>query len=150
MRYLGQEAVQFGRIQGHLQKCAYFALIGGGHILDTKVIGAGSVLRTAVIFFYLSNEGISLLENAAHLGMPVPKKLKEEVFLVSLVQNENIDNYTIKSDEVQRDFDYYMAQRVAEQLKNAGLISIDEFNKLTALNRRTFLPMNVEILPKIR
>ena len=77
MRYLGQEAVQFGRIQGHLQKCAYFALIGGGHILDTKVIGAGSVLRTAVIFFYLSNEGISLLENAAHLGLPVPKKLKD-------------------------------------------------------------------------
>lgn len=54
-----------------------FALVGGGHILDTKVIGAGSVLRTAVIFFYLSNEGISLLENAAHLGLPVPKKLKD-------------------------------------------------------------------------
>lgn len=56
----------------------------------------------------------------------------------------------ITQEEIQRDFDYYMAQRVAEQLKNAGLISIDEFNKLTALNRRTFLPMNVEILPKIR
>ncbi len=54
-----------------------FALVGGGHILDTRVIGAGSVLRTAVIFFYLSNEGISLLENAAHLGLPVPKKLKD-------------------------------------------------------------------------
>ena len=56
----------------------------------------------------------------------------------------------ITQEEIQRDFDYYMAQRVAEQLKNAGLISIDEFDKLTALNRRTFLPMNVEILPKIR
>lgn len=56
----------------------------------------------------------------------------------------------ITQEEIQRDFDYYMAQRVAEQLKNPGLISIDEFNKLTALNRRTFLPMNVEILPKIR
>ena len=54
-----------------------FTAVGGGHILDTKVIGAGSVLRTAVIFFYLSNEGISLLENAAHLGLPVPKKLKD-------------------------------------------------------------------------
>ena len=52
-------------------------------------------------------------------------------------------------EEMQRDFDYYIAQRVAEQLKNSGLISIDEFNKLTQLNRRTFLPMNVEILPKI-
>lgn len=56
----------------------------------------------------------------------------------------------ITQEEIQHDFDYYMAQCIAEQLKNAGLISIDEFNKLTALNRRTFLPMNVEILPKIR
>jgi phage-related holin len=40
------------------------------------VIGTGSVLRTAVIFFYLSNEGISLLENAAYLGLPVPQKVK--------------------------------------------------------------------------
>ena len=65
-------------------------------------------------------------------------------------KNNCIDNYTIKSDEIQRDFDYYMAQRIAEKLKSEGLISIDEFNKLTALNRRTFLPMNAEILPKIR
>lgn len=62
----------------------------------------------------------------------------------------HIDSKPVTQEEIQRDFDYYMAQRVAEQLKNAGLISIDEFNKLTALNRRTFLPMNVEILPKIR
>lgn len=65
-------------------------------------------------------------------------------------QKVGIDINTIKEEDIQRDFDYYMAQRVAEQLKNARLISIDEFNKLTALNRRTFLPMNVEILPKIR
>ena len=63
--------------KGICRKVLIFALVGGGHILDTKVIGAGSVLRTAVIFFYLSNEGISLLENAAHLGLPVPKKLKD-------------------------------------------------------------------------
>ena len=59
------------------KKVLIFALVGLGHILDTRVIGAGSVLRTAVIFFYLSNEGVSLVENAAHLGLPVPKKLKE-------------------------------------------------------------------------
>lgn len=41
-----------------------------------QVIGTGSVLRTAVIFFYISNEGVSLLENAAHLGLPVPEKIK--------------------------------------------------------------------------
>ena len=44
--------------------------------VDVQVIGTGSVLRTAVIFFYISNEGVSLLENAAHLGLPVPEKIK--------------------------------------------------------------------------
>lgn len=62
--------------KGIFKKVFIFALVGVGHILDTRVIGAGSVLRTAVIFFYLSNEGISLLENAGHLGLPIPKKLK--------------------------------------------------------------------------
>ena len=47
-----------------------------GIVLDVQVIGTGSVLRTAVIFFYISNEGVSLLENAAHLGLPVPEKIK--------------------------------------------------------------------------
>ena len=63
--------------KGIFKKVLIFALVGVGHILDTRIIGAGSVLRTAVIFFYLSNEGVSLIENAAHLGLPVPKKLKE-------------------------------------------------------------------------
>ena len=63
--------------KGICRKVLIFALVGDGHILDTRVIGAGSVLRTAVIFFYLSNEGVSLIENAAHLGLPVPKKLKD-------------------------------------------------------------------------
>ena len=53
-----------------------FSLVGIGHVLDTQVIGTGSILRTAVIFFYLSNEGVSLVENAAHLGLPIPEKLK--------------------------------------------------------------------------
>ncbi|MBR5010093.1 MAG: phage holin family protein, partial [Clostridia bacterium] len=53
------------------------ALVGLGHVLDTHVVGTGSALRSAVICFYMSNEGVSLLENASHLGLPVPKKLKE-------------------------------------------------------------------------
>lgn len=61
---------------GIFKKVIIFALVGVGHILDTRIIGAGSVLRTAVIFFYLSNEGVSLLENAAYLGLPIPQKLK--------------------------------------------------------------------------
>lgn len=62
--------------KGIFKKVLIFALVGIGHILDTHVIGTGSVLRTAIIFFYLSNEGVSLIENAGHLGLPIPEKLK--------------------------------------------------------------------------
>ena len=62
--------------KGIFKKVLIFAMVGIGHILDMQVIGTGSILRTAIIFFYTSNEGISLLENAAHLGLPVPEKLK--------------------------------------------------------------------------
>ena len=62
--------------KGICRKVLIFLLVGIGNIIDVQVIGSGSVMRTAVIFFYLSNEGISLIENAAHLGLPVPDKLK--------------------------------------------------------------------------
>ena len=63
--------------KGICRKVIIFLLVGIAHVLDVNVIATGSVLRTAVIFFYLSNEGVSLLENAAHLGLPVPEKLKD-------------------------------------------------------------------------
>ena len=63
--------------KGIAKKVLIFLLIGVANILDVQVIGTGSVLRTAVIFFYISNEGVSLLENAAHLGLPVPERLKD-------------------------------------------------------------------------
>lgn len=62
--------------RGICRKVLIFLLVGVANILDVQVIGTGSVLRTAVIFFYLSNEGVSLLENAAHLGLPVPDAIK--------------------------------------------------------------------------
>lgn len=62
--------------KGICRKVLIFMLVGIANILDVEVIGTGSVLRTAVIFFYISNEGVSLLENAAHLGLPVPEKVK--------------------------------------------------------------------------
>ena len=63
--------------KGICRKVLIFALVGIGHILDTHVIGSGSVMRTAIIFFYISNEGVSLIENAVHIGLPVPQKLKD-------------------------------------------------------------------------
>ena len=63
--------------RGICRKVLIFLLVGIANILDIHVLGNGSVLRTAVIFFYISNEGVSLLENAAHLGLPVPEKVKD-------------------------------------------------------------------------
>lgn len=62
--------------KGICRKVLIFLLVGIANVLDVQVIGTGCILRTAVIFFYISNEGISLLENAAHLGLPVPAKMK--------------------------------------------------------------------------
>ena len=63
--------------RGIFKKVLIFSLVAIGHIIDKNVIGDGSVIRTEVIFFYLSNEGISILENAVHVGLPVPQKLKD-------------------------------------------------------------------------
>ena len=62
--------------KGICRKVLIFTLVGIGNIVDVYVLGQAGVLRTAVIFFYLSNEGVSILENSAHLGLPIPEKLK--------------------------------------------------------------------------
>lgn len=62
--------------KGICRKVLIFALVGVGHLLDTQIFGETGVLRTAVIFFYISNEGLSLAENAAYLGLPIPEKLR--------------------------------------------------------------------------
>lgn len=63
--------------KGICRKVLIFLMVGIANIIDVQVIGTGTVLRTAVIFFYLSNEGVSMVENASRLGLPIPKKLKE-------------------------------------------------------------------------
>ena len=62
--------------KGLCRKVLIFILVGAANIIDVQIISTGSVLRTAVIFFYISNEGLSLIENAGHLGLPIPEKLK--------------------------------------------------------------------------
>ena len=61
--------------RGIFKKVVIYSLVGVAHIVDQNIIGDGSAIRTAVIFFYLSNEGISIIENATRLGLPIPKKL---------------------------------------------------------------------------
>lgn len=64
--------------QGIAKKVALFLVVGIGHLIDTHLLGGtGAPLRTAVIFFYVANEGVSLLENATAIGLPVPDKLKD-------------------------------------------------------------------------
>ena len=62
--------------RGICRKVLIFLLVGIANIIDVQVVGTGAVLRTAVIFFYISNEGVSLLENAGHLGLPIPERVK--------------------------------------------------------------------------
>jgi toxin secretion/phage lysis holin len=62
--------------KGIFRKVLIFMLVGIGHIIDCYIIEKGGAIRTAVIFFYLSNEGLSILENAALVGLPIPEKLK--------------------------------------------------------------------------
>ena len=62
--------------KGICRKVVIFILVGIANLIDVHIIGSGSVLRTAIIFFYISNEGVSLLENAGHLGLPIPVKIK--------------------------------------------------------------------------
>jgi len=63
--------------RGIIKKVVIFIMVAIGHTLDTRLVGSGTAIRTAVIFFYTANEGISLLENAAAIGLPVPEKLKD-------------------------------------------------------------------------
>ncbi|MBV4420608.1 phage holin family protein [Clostridium tyrobutyricum] len=62
--------------RGIFKKVLTFVLVGVAHIIDYYLIGSGSAIRTAVIFFYISNEGISILENTAKIGLPIPDKLR--------------------------------------------------------------------------
>jgi toxin secretion/phage lysis holin len=73
------------------QKVLIFVLVAVGYIIDQHVIGEGDVCRMAVIFFYLSNEGVVLLENAAFLGLPLPDKLKDVLATIGTNTNRISD-----------------------------------------------------------
>ena len=76
--------------RGICKKVLILMLVGVANIMDVHVIGTGSALRGTVVCFYLANEGLSLLENAAHIGLPVPQRLKD--VLVQLHNREDKDN----------------------------------------------------------
>jgi len=73
--------------KGIFKKILIFALVGIGYTIDMYLIGDGSAIRTAVIFFFISNEGVSILENATRIGLPVPPQMK--AILAQLHDNKN-------------------------------------------------------------
>ena len=74
--------------RGIFKKVVLFSLVSVGHIIDSRLIQSEGVIRTAVIFFYLSNEGISILENTAKIGLPFPEKLKAVLEQLNLEESK--------------------------------------------------------------
>lgn len=74
---------------GIMKKLCIFMIVAVANVVDTSVINAGGAIRNAAIFFYLSNEGISILENVVAIGLPVPEKLK--IILKQIGSEDNGD-----------------------------------------------------------
>jgi toxin secretion/phage lysis holin len=74
--------------KGISKKVMIFLLIAIGNIIDKYIITTGSTLRTMLIMFYLSNEGISIIENAGNIGLPLPQKLKDVIQQFSSDKND--------------------------------------------------------------
>ncbi len=75
--------------RGIFKKVLIFVFVGIGNIVDVHLIKNGSAIRTAVIFFYISNEGISIIENSAKVGLPIPQKLKDVLKQLNKEENSN-------------------------------------------------------------
>ena len=75
--------------RGIFKKVLIFLLVTVGNIIDKNLVGTGGAVRTAVIFFYISNEGISIIENSIRIGLPVPEKLKSVLEQLQHKEGEN-------------------------------------------------------------
>ena len=73
---------------GILKKMLIFVIVAMGHLLDQNLLGGSATLRTAMIFFYLTNEAISITENLGALGFPLPPKLKQVLTQLSAESEE--------------------------------------------------------------
>ena len=84
--------------KGIVKKVLIFIVVGIANMIDTEVLHCNAAIRTAAIFFYIANEGISILENASVIGLPVPIKLQKALEQLREeekedgVQDEKTDN----------------------------------------------------------
>ena len=77
--------------KGIAKKVTIFLLVAVANMIDVNIIKTGNAARTAVVFFYISNEGISILENAALIGLPIPQKLRAVLLQINKEDSENGD-----------------------------------------------------------
>lgn len=84
--------------KGLARKVLIFLIVGIANVLDVYVLGANAVLRSAVIFFYMANEGLSIIENAGEIGLPIPKKLKEVLAQLRKKSGEEEDDGNENND----------------------------------------------------
>ena len=77
--YVRHELSSKEGFNGILRKIFMFSLVGIAHVIDKNLLGDTEALKTAVCLFYVGNEGVSMLENAVHLGLPVPEALKDKL-----------------------------------------------------------------------
>lgn len=75
---------------GLTKKALIFVVVFIGWVIDQYIIGSGNATESLVLLFYLSNEGISILENLTRLGVPFPEKVMK--VMKKLFQNEEQDS----------------------------------------------------------
>lgn len=75
--YEGKLSSKIG-FKGIAKKVMLFAIVAAAHIIDV-IVGSGNGLRDTVIFFYIANELLSIIENAGRTGLPIPSKLRDAI-----------------------------------------------------------------------
>ena len=66
---------------GIARKCMIFIVVGMAHVADRELLGGTALMRDAVLFFYLANEGLSILENAIKINIAIPDVIKEKLLM---------------------------------------------------------------------
>ena len=111
--------------RGICKKVLIMALVGIAHTLDVHVIGGGATLRTATIFYVLSNEGLSILENATRFGLPVPDKLREVLVQLHDKDGKQSVRMMTKRNEKHESLRYGRGQPLPSSLEDEALSHLE-------------------------
>jgi len=96
-------------VKGIAKKVAIMILVGVGNMIDSHLLGGGVALRTTILFFYISTEGISLLRNVAAIGLPIPQILETTLTQINRKSEQKTDE-RIMVDMVDNDGDIEQVQ----------------------------------------